>query len=161
MYRFTHTFIKTLSMNHSAVNDLLVDIESILTRIRSRAPTRDPRMPEEMMVLFQNKIDLLFQVNHIYHDKDLTVAKLATLLGTNTSYLSIFFNQHYGKSFRTFLNELRIRETKELLLNSDFDYLTFDAIGLTAGFNSKSSFFRAFRNITGISPKEFRDMYRK
>jgi len=140
--------------------EILADIQAILQKVRNQKNQNDFQLSEEMVVIIRSKIVLLFQVNKIYRNQDLSVSKLASLLGTNSTYVSWFFNQQYGKSFRTFLNELRVDEAKILLLDPGYDNLTLEAIGLTAGFNSKSSFFRAFKKTLGMSPKEFRNIYR-
>ena len=90
-----------------------------------------------------------------WRDPGLTAPVLARLLATNTTYLSRALNTGLGQNFNEFINELRVRAVQAELGNIDQqrDVLT---IALDAGFNSKASFNRVFKRITGETPSEFR-----
>ncbi|WP_298199105.1 helix-turn-helix domain-containing protein [Novosphingobium sp.] len=87
-------------------------------------------------------------------DPDLDLARLARLLGTNTSYLSRALNAGLGVNFSTFVNGLRCKAVMAALAAGDSrDVLT---IALDAGFSSKASFNRAFLACTGTTPSAWR-----
>jgi AraC-like DNA-binding protein len=87
-------------------------------------------------------------------DPGLTLATLARLLGTNTTYLSRALNEGLGLSFSAFINKLRAEEVAtELRIGDCRDLLD---IGLAAGFSSKASFNRAFRTAYGVTASEYR-----
>ena len=53
------------------------------------------------------------------------------------------------------MNEYRVEEFKRQIQNPQNKHLTLLAVALDCGFNSKSTFNRAFKNATGTTPKEF------
>ncbi|MCX2745489.1 AraC family transcriptional regulator [Mangrovivirga sp. M17] len=91
-----------------------------------------------------------------YLDFELTLLKLADQLRMSENDLSILINHHLGKHFFDFINEYRIKEAKELLEDPDNKELTILEIVYEAGFNSKSSFYTAFKKITDQTPTQYR-----
>ncbi len=91
--------------------------------------------------------------NEVYLEPDLSIQRLAKLIGTKPNYLSQVINQYYNKHFRDFINSYRIEKAKELLQNTD---LIIEAIAYDTGFNSTSTFYTAFKKETGMTPKKFR-----
>jgi AraC-like DNA-binding protein len=89
-------------------------------------------------------------------DSDLTLDKIADELNLSKSYLSRIINAELGTGFVEYVNALRIEEAKNYLLNPDFSNYTLEAIGIEAGFNSKSAFYSSFKKITGVTPSEFK-----
>ena len=87
-------------------------------------------------------------------EEALTLRRLATLLGTNESYLSRALNEGLGVSFSDFINGLRCEDVAAALRGGD-DRPLLD-LALDAGFASKASFNRAFRRRYGTSPSAFR-----
>ena len=70
--------------------------------------------------------------------------------------VSYAINKVFGTNFFEFINSYRVEEAKRLLSSKDFENLTVLEILLEAGFNSKSSFQRFFKRLTGMSPTEYR-----
>ena len=69
-------------------------------------------------------------------------------------------NDTYGKSFKTYLNEFRIREAcRRLLDNENFGNFTIRAIHQELGFRTATSFVSAFRKVTGMTPSEYKKMH--
>jgi AraC-like DNA-binding protein len=89
-------------------------------------------------------------------DSDLTLDKIAEELGLSKSYLSRVINAELGVGFIDYVNSLRVEEAKNYLLNPEFSNYTLVAIGIEAGFNSKSTFYSSFKKITGQTPTEFK-----
>lgn len=102
---------------------------------------------------FAERMYLLFEKEHVYLNPRLRLSELATLLGTNRTYLSQYFNQNCESTFYDFVNDYRIHHAK-LLLHSTDD--TLETIAMNSGFNSLSTFRRAFVQREGMSPIEFR-----
>lgn len=91
---------------------------------------------------------------------DLSLHELAELLQTNTSYLSKVINELTGQNFNSFLNQYRIEEACNQLLNPKHQFLSIEGIALSVGFNSKSAFNTAFKKIKGLTPTEFIEQQR-
>lgn len=113
--------------------------------------------PEELKLqqeaAFAERMYLLFENEHVYLNPRLRLSELAMLLGTNRTYLSQYFNQNCESTFYDFVNDYRIHHAK-LLLHSTDD--TLETIAMNSGFNSLSTFRRAFVQREGMSPIEFR-----
>lgn len=113
--------------------------------------------PEELKLqqeaAFAERMYLLFVKEHVYLNPRLRLSELAMLLGTNRTYLSQYFNQNCESTFYDFVNDYRIHHAK-LLLHSTDD--TLETIAMNSGFNSLSTFRRAFVQREGMSPIEFR-----
>ena len=105
------------------------------------------------------KIELenLFLIEKIYLDKDLHQQTVVSRLETNTSYLSTFINDSYKCSFTQFVNKYRVLEACEILSDTKNEIYTMEGIAEMSGFSSKSAFYKAFNEFTGLTPSTFRD----
>jgi AraC-like DNA-binding protein len=90
-----------------------------------------------------------------WRDPELSLERLARLLGTNTAYLSRAFNDGLGLSFNEAVNRQRVAALQLRLADPDEprDLLT---LAFEAGFSSKTSFNRVFKSQTGQTPSQFR-----
>jgi len=108
------------------------------------------------------KENLIAELNKIIASADvfgnptLDIDELASLLQTNSSWLSQIINEHFGMNFFNFVNKIRIEEAKRLLADPANDKYTIEAIAGNCGFNSRSSFHSAFRKFEMTTPAEFR-----
>lgn len=89
-------------------------------------------------------------------DANLSLESVAEKLNINKSYLSRLINSDLEKNFNDYINELRIEEAKTYLEQTEFENYTLLAIGLEAGFNSKTAFNSAFKKFTGVTPSEYK-----
>lgn len=92
----------------------------------------------------------------IYRDPNLGLDSMAKKLNISGNYLSQLVNKLSGYNFTDYVNRYRIKDAKFKLRNPNFINYTIIAIALESGFNSKSTFYSAFKKLTGISPKEYR-----
>jgi AraC-like DNA-binding protein len=90
-----------------------------------------------------------------YQESELSLAELARRLNTQPNYLSQVINEREGKTFYDYINTLRIEEFKRLAASQESRRYTLLALAEQCGFNSKSSFNRYFKKVTGQSPSEF------
>jgi len=88
----------------------------------------------------------------------LTLIEVASLLGVSTQNLSQVINERTSLNFNEYVNSLRVEEAKKILSSPEYMKLTIDAIALKAGFNSKSPFYAAFKQFSGMTPKKFVDL---
>lgn len=84
----------------------------------------------------------------------LTLGTVAHALGYNEKYLSRLINQSSGLGFSTLVAMLRIDAAGYLLKNTK---RTIADISAVCGFGSECSFYRTFKEITGLTPKEYRN----
>lgn len=86
----------------------------------------------------------------------LSLEMLAKELQLSKSHLSRIINTELGTSFSEYINSLRVEEAKMHLQNPEFSKYTVVAIGLEAGFSSKTTFNNAFKKFTGFTPSQYR-----
>ena len=89
-------------------------------------------------------------------DPGLTLEHVAHQLDLSTSYLSRVIKSELHTNYSDYINEFRVAEAKNYLGNPDFSTYTITAIGLEAGFNSKSSFYEVFKKHTGQTPLHYK-----
>ncbi len=95
----------------------------------------------------------------LYLDPLLSMESLASDLGMSKSYFSKLINSYSDYNFSDFINSLRVEQAKKFLSNNEFSEYTIVAIGLECGFNSKSTFYSAFKKFTSETPSTFRDKF--
>jgi len=88
-----------------------------------------------------------------FTDPGLTMPRLAAAVGCSEHRFSAALNQGRGINFFAYLNERRVREAMKLIRNGGMS--TTD-IAYACGYNSRSTFYAAFKSVTGQSPKEWR-----
>jgi putative ABC transport system permease protein len=97
----------------------------------------------------------------LYQDAELSVSSLAEQLDMPAHELSRIINIGLKKSFSDFINEYRIRDVVIKMQDSAYDHITLLGIAFESGFNSKTTFHRAFRQMTGKSPAEYKNDLKK
>ena len=102
-----------------------------------------------------NNLRKCVEEERLYRDADLTLHSLSLQLNITANSISKIVNEATGRSFPEYLNELRIAEVKQRLQNNDAEKFTLLSIAFDAGFNSKTTFNRVFKQNTGLSPKEY------
>ncbi len=101
----------------------------------------------------------LMRAEKPFLDSDLKLNDLAEQLDIKPHHLSQIINENLGVNFREFLNQYRIEEAKQRLMNPDFAHYSVLGIAYSAGFKSKSSFNYAFKKYTGVTPTHFRNQH--
>lgn len=82
---------------------------------------------------------------------------VARHVGLSTFYFSKLFKQYIHMSFPSYLSHIRVRNAASLLLD---DHFTITECAFLAGFQSTTAFNKAFLDITGHSPRDYRKLYR-
>lgn len=128
---------------------LLVFFLRLRKKSVSVAPAPSPNTRHDGLM---PRIHELMNREKLYLKSDLKVSEVATLLGSNSRYVSDCIKQYEGVSFTLFVNRLRIEHAKQLMRdNPDAKIMS---VYMEAGFASESSFFRTFKSITGMTPRE-------
>ncbi len=106
--------------------------------------------------LLMQRIDALMAQEKLYRKSDLSVADLADILGERSRQISMVIGKCHQINFKSYINEYRVVEAKRLLDEDKGNRRTVDAIASEAGFANRSSFYRVFKRMEGISPSDYR-----
>jgi AraC-like DNA-binding protein len=112
------------------------------------------RLPDFIKDSILNDLHQYMNENRPWTDFNLRLGRLAEYINVNPHQLSQIINGELGKSFACYVNEFRIRNACELLINNSEKSVT--DIALESGFSSKSSFNTIFKKQTGLTPSEYR-----
>lgn len=96
--------------------------------------------------------------NYDGENERITVDKLAKMSYMSYSYFLRWFKKVTGKTFKQYVNTVKIDHAAQMLVNSD---LSVSEIAIRNGFPTTSYFIKQFKNLkNGYSPKEFRKLYK-
>jgi len=98
----------------------------------------------------------LIEDGRVYRDPTLTLETLSAQVGFSRNAVSKAINTTQQKKFNAFINDYRICEAIRLLSDPGNGHLTGDAVATASGFNSRETFYRAFKTKTGVTPAQFR-----
>lgn len=90
-----------------------------------------------------------------YLNPELTLQDLADSVGEKRYFLSIVINHKHSKNFYEFINQYRIEEVKNMITDPKNKHLKLISLAYDAGFNSKASFNRIFKQTTNMTPSQF------
>ncbi|WP_299918209.1 AraC family transcriptional regulator [uncultured Roseobacter sp.] len=93
------------------------------------------------------------QEDHLYRDPNLTLSALSAHVGVSLNHVSQTLNQNLGQSFFEFVNSWRVKEAIPLVEAGETTVL---AIAYEVGFNSRSSFYSAFKRVTDMTPTAYK-----
>ena len=114
----------------------------------------------------EQKEMLIFRIQEVMSDakaicqQDFTLAGLAKLVDSNTTYVSQVINEKYGMTFSILLGNHRVKEACRRISEEGERYttLTIEAIASGVGFKSRTAFINAFKREVGLTPSEYMRM---
>lgn len=119
--------------------------------VKSGSPSLSSETEQEILCLLSK-----FESTNGFTDPNISLAKLATKLKTNTTYLSEIINRCKGKNFNNYINELRIYYVINKLYNEpEYRNYKISYLAQESGFISHSTFATVFKNVLGVSPSSF------
>jgi AraC-like DNA-binding protein len=121
---------------------------------KARIPENQPLGVEEAEPLRQ-RLEVALHQEKPYLDQDLSLAELAKMVGTSDKKLSTLLNQNMHTNFYDYINSFRIVAFKAGVAEGKLEQFSIVGLALQCGFKSKSSFYRAFKKETGLSPSQF------
>ena len=107
--------------------------------------------------LYFQELELLCKEQHIYTDSTLNREKVAEKLGISPGYVSLIVNTITEDNFANYINKYRVEAVKEMISNSEYENYNLLAMGLESGFTSKTTFYKAFKKLTGQTPNEYKN----
>ena len=119
-------------------------------------PTREstPSTPQSGGTYpFAHTLQSCMENDRMFLNPHLTLTEVATVIGTNRTYLSDYLNNHLNTTFYEYVNAFRIREARKLLTSGTRRSLA--EVAEMSGFNSFSTFNRAFVKAVGSTPARY------
>ncbi|MDT7831023.1 helix-turn-helix domain-containing protein [Flavobacteriaceae bacterium S356] len=128
-------------------------------------PTKNSELESKNSYLKDEEKDVLRQQFYkcmteekLYLLPDLNLTMIADKMDVSQRKLSAFFSEELDSSFYDSINSFRVEEAKTILTSNAIESHSITGIGLSCGFSSKSSFYRVFKNKTGVSPSVYRTL---
>jgi len=153
-YAFNPTYIVPLYISMAIITYWL-GLQSFARRKTTPFKKTDYPITEELRTIVQ-RLERAMQQERPFLDPELSLQKLADQLDVKPYLLTQALNGVLQKTFTDYINEHRVQEAIRLLQQPDYAHYTLLAIGYEAGFNSKASFNRIFKKVTGQSPGQMR-----
>ena len=151
-YTFDYLLIYYSSMSIYFISSFLVK-ESV-SDYKNRKKYSNSGLNHDQKTLLLDQIKMLFESEHILKPPGLSLQFVADKVETTPNNVSQVVNELMGISFPDFVNQCRIEYAKKLLKENN--NWTIEGIALSAGFQSKSAFYTAFKKCTGLNPTEFK-----
>jgi AraC-like DNA-binding protein len=111
----------------------------------------------ENTTIDSKKSDFIEFINHNFQNSELTLDLVSFETGISQRRITNEIQNQFGCNFKTYINRLRINESKRLLLEKD---LNIGEIAFRVGFNNQTHFNRVFKSEVQISPTEYRDKHK-
>ncbi|MES2823337.1 MAG: AraC family transcriptional regulator [Pseudomonadota bacterium] len=123
--------------------------------IKPKPGLRSIELSPEAAQQLDEQLQQLIETHKPHLDDSISLPKLAALLGVTSHQLSELLNIHKSISFYDFLNDLRYEESIHFLTKSNTE-LTIADIAYQSGFNNRNSFYKVFKDKTGLTPSQYK-----
>lgn len=136
-----------LSQDDSKLDEPLAEVVDANNKKYQRSA-----LSNEQASRIANKLELAMKNDHLYLQSNLSLPMLSKHIQVPVNYVSQTLNEQLSESFFDFVNRWRIEHSKALIIEKKLSVLD---IAMNSGFNAKSSFYKAFKKITGKTPTQF------
>lgn len=123
--------------------------------VKEEGKYRNNKVEEESCAFLKQELEQLMQEKKMYLQPDLKLKDLAGQLGVPIYNLSYVLNIYMHQRFNDYVNNYRVLEFKTIVKEAKYRLYTLDALSSLCGFSSKTSFFRNFKRVEGITPSEY------
>ena len=100
-------------------------------------------------------LEMLMEKDQLYKNHNLKLSELSGFSKIPSHHISQSLNQQLGKSFFSYINEHRVNEVKKQLQIGRHQSITLLALAEECGFKSQTSFYRIFKQHTGLTPRTY------
>ena len=120
-----------------------------LERLEYRVSMSEAETPEAQLFM---RLERLVVERQLFRKPELSLDELCTEVGSNRTYVSACVNKEAGMNFTSWINKIRIDDVIKAIRAGEHD-LT--ALYIVAGFASQTSFYRNFKLVTQMTPKQY------
>lgn len=118
-------------------------------------------MTKEFIRTNTSKLNDLMENEKVFLDPDINLSRLSKQMTITNHQLSQLINEYFSKNFFDFINEYRIQEAKRRLHLEEQNLYTIESLAFDVGFNTKATFYNAFKKYIGMTPTEYIKRIRK
>lgn len=151
---FTQANEETPAVSTATTATPELNVEPDSKRLPKTKYTKSTLTPETLQSIHKNLIKGMDEQKY-FLNPELTIAELAEALSVHPNHLSQVINSQESKTFYDFVNTWRINEFKRVAALPENHRYTLLALAFECGFNSKTAFYRNFKNVTGQSPSQY------
>jgi len=113
-------------------------------------------LSEAFSLELKNKLEHLMENEKLYLEHELKLDNIAELLNISRHHASQVINENFNMRFYDYINSYRIEEAKKKLCTGfENSSQSISDIAYQCGFNNRVSFYKAFKKVTHITPKEY------
>ena len=116
-------------------------------------------LSDEEMEKIVGLLENTMQTKKLFLNPDLKITDVASEVSLPRKQISQAMNEKLNNNFYNYVNRYRIGEAKRLLEDIKFSQFSVEGIAHQSGFKSRSSFYTAFKNETGVTPNQFRGKF--
>ena len=129
------------------------DVEAMLIKVKEKLDKEKKQQQVHELVEKAEFSDLEQAIHDRLADTELSLKSLSFQLGFNSSYLSVLIKKELGLPFQDYLIQERMKRAKLLLLTTD---LKVYEIAEQVGFEDMNYFSQRFKQIVGVTPRQFK-----
>ena len=129
------------------------DVEAMLIKVKEKLDREKKQQQVHELVEKAEFSDLEQAIHDRLADTELSLKSLSFQLGFNSSYLSVLIKKELGLPFQDYLIQERMKRAKLLLLTTD---LKVYEIAEQVGFEDMNYFSQRFKQIVGVTPRQFK-----
>lgn len=133
--------------------DIIAPVETINTQIKYAGS----KLSDIEAKLLADHLKKHINSSKSYLNPDLTLSQLATEIGISSHLLSQVINEQFNLNFFDFVNQYRVEEFKQRIVNPNYENYSLLGIAFDCGFNSKSAFNRIFKKVTSLTPSQYKE----
>jgi len=136
---------------------LCADAQNVVRLLRQEIGQELRRLKDERALRETRPITEAKRYMQRHYQEPLRLEEVSNAVGFNATYFSTLFKKETGQNFTDYLTELRIEKAKELLCG---DNLSVQAVAEMVGYQDLKYFSRLFKNTTGVSPSDYKKLYK-
>lgn len=129
------------------------DVEEMLAKVQTKLDKERKKAQIQNLVDQGQRSELEEAIHERLADSELSLKSLASQLGFSPSYLSVLIKKELGLPFQDYLIQERMKKAKLLLLTTD---LKIYEIAEQVGFEDMNYFSQRFKQVVGLTPRQFK-----
>jgi AraC-like DNA-binding protein len=154
VFAFSIYFYQNRNKEYKTLKALFEANKALISSSIPNSSTHISEKVEKLSELYGKLLEVL-NSQQVYKDSQVTLQTLTKILNSNESYLSEAINKIGGVNLNQLLNSYRVKAILKELHQSDLETISLKDLSLQNGFNSRSTFYRAFKSEVGMSPQQY------